>query len=82
MSQKFFQVRISNLAQIVFNYYQMNYKCYFSFMYYDVVTMATNVAQYNPYPHIRFTIVFCVPVKGWSKHSTFKSHAIISSTHF
>ena len=58
MSQKLFQVRIPNLAQIVFNYYQMNYKCYFSFIYYDVVTMATNVAQYNPYPHIRFTMVW------------------------
>ena len=82
MSQKLFQVRIPNLAQIVFNYYQMNYKCYLGFIYYDVLTMATNVAQYNPYPHIRITTVFCLPVKGWSKHSTFKSYAIISSTHF
>ena len=39
-----FQVGIPNLAQIVFNYYQMDYKCYFGFIHYDVVTMATNVA--------------------------------------
>ena len=44
MSQKLFQVGIPNLAEIVFNYYQMDYKCYFGFMYHDVVTMATNVA--------------------------------------
>ena len=46
----------------------MNYKCYFGFIYYDVVTMAANVAQDNPYPHIPFTIVFCLTVKGRSKH--------------
>ena len=44
MSQKLFQVDIPNLADIVFNYHQMDYKCYFGFIYYDVVTMATNVA--------------------------------------
>ena len=44
MSQKLFQVGIPNLAQIVFKYYQMDYKCYFGFIYYDVVTMVTNVA--------------------------------------
>ena len=38
----------------------MNYKCYFGFIYYDVATMTTNGAQDNPYPHIRFTIVFCL----------------------
>ena len=47
------------MAQIVFNYYQMDYKRYFGFIYYDVVSMATNVAQDNPYPHIRLTIVLC-----------------------
>ena len=67
MSQKLFQVGIPNFAQIVLSYHQTNYKCYFGFIYYDVVTMATNVAQDNPYPHIRFTIVFCLTVKGWSK---------------
>ena len=82
MSQKLFQVWIPNLAQIVLSYYQIYYKYYYGFVYYDVVTMTTNVAQDNPYPHIRFTIVFCLTVKGWSKHLTFKSHAIISSTHF
>ena len=81
MSQKLFEVGIPNLTQIVFNYYQMNYKCYFGFIYYDVVTMATNVAKDNPYPHIRLTIVMCLTVKGVVK--TFdKSHAIISSTQF
>ena len=44
MSQKLFQVGIPNLAQIVFNYYQMEYKCYFGFIYYGVVAMATNMA--------------------------------------
>ena len=44
MFQKIFQVGIPNLAEIVFNYYRMDYKCYFGFIYYDVVTMATNVA--------------------------------------
>ena len=44
MSQKLFQVDIPNLAQIVYNYYQIDYKYYFGFIYYDVVTMATNVA--------------------------------------
>ena len=44
MSQKLFQVGIPNLAQIVFKYYQMDCKCYFGFIYCDVVTMATNVA--------------------------------------
>ena len=42
MSQKVVQVGIPNLAQIVFNYYQMDNKCYFGFKYYDVVTMTTN----------------------------------------
>ena len=44
MSLKLFQVGIPNLAQIVFNYYYMDYKYYFGFIYYDMVTMATNVA--------------------------------------
>ena len=44
MSQKVVQVGIPNLAQIVFNYYQMDYKCYFGIIYYDVVTMTTNMA--------------------------------------
>ena len=46
MSQKLFQVGIPNLAQVVFKYYQMDYKCYFGFgfIHHDVVTMATNVA--------------------------------------
>ena len=44
MSQKLFQVGIPNLVQIVFNYYHMDYKCYFGFIHYDVVTMATNMA--------------------------------------
>ena len=60
----------------------MDYKCYFGFIYYDVVTMATKVAQDNPYPQIRFTIMFSLTVKVWSKHLTFKSHAIISSTQY
>ena len=77
MSQKLFQVGISNLSQIVFNYYQMNYKCYFGFIYYDVVTMVTNMAQDNPYPHI-----YCVLFNSQGVVKTFKSHAIISSTHF
>ena len=65
-----FQVCIPNWVQIVFSHYQMNYKCYFGFIYHDVVTMAANVAQDNPYPHIPFTIVFCLTVKGRSKHLT------------
>ena len=44
MSQKILQVGIPNLAQIVLNYYHMDYKCYFGFIHHDVVTMATNVA--------------------------------------
>ena len=64
MSQKCLQVDIPNLAQIVFNYYQTDYKCYFGFIYYDMVTMATNVAKDSPYPHIRLTIVMCLTVKG------------------
>ena len=44
MSQNLFQVGIPNLDQIVFNCYQMDCKCYFGFIYYDVVTMATNMA--------------------------------------
>ena len=68
MSRNVFQVDIPTLAEIVFNHYQMNYKCYFGFMCYDVITMTTNMGQYNPYPHIRLTIVLCLTVKGWSKH--------------
>ena len=48
----------------------MDYKCYFGFMHYDVVTMATNMAEDNPYPHIGLTIVLWLTVKGWSKHLT------------
>ena len=44
ISKKPIQVGIPNSAEIIFNYYQMDYKCYFGFMYYDVVTMATNMA--------------------------------------
>ena len=44
MSQNVFQVGIPNLAEIVFNYYQMVYKYYFGFIYYDVITMPTNMA--------------------------------------
>ena len=44
MSQQLFQVGIPNVAEIVLNYYQMDYKCYFGFICYDVVTMATNIA--------------------------------------
>ena len=44
ISQKPIQVAIPNLAEIIFNYYQMDYKNYFGFIYYDVVTMATNMA--------------------------------------
>ena len=33
MSQKLFQVDIPNKAQIVFNYYQMDCKCYFGYIY-------------------------------------------------
>ena len=79
MSQKLFKVGIPNLDQIVFNYYQMDYKCYFGFIYYNLVTMATNLAQDNPYPHIRFTIMFCLTVKGWSKHLT--SHMPLFQAH-
>ena len=64
MSQKLFQVGIPNLAQIEFNYYQMDYRCYFGFIYHYVVTMATNVTYDNPYPHIRLTMVMCLTVKG------------------
>ena len=64
MFQKRSQVGIPNLAQIVFNYYQMDYKRYFVFIYYAVVTMVTNLAQDNPYPHSRLTIVLCLTVKG------------------
>ena len=70
MFQKLSQVGIPNLAQIVFSYYETDYIHYFGFIYYDVVTMATNLAQDNPYPHIRLTIVLCLTVKGWSKHLT------------
>ena len=48
----------------------MDNKCYFGFIHYDVVTMATNMAYDNPYPHIGFTIMLCLTAKGWSKHST------------
>ena len=44
MSQKLFQVGMPNLIQIVLNYYYMDYKCYFGFIHYDVVTMAANMA--------------------------------------
>ena len=44
MYQQIFQVGISNLAQIVFNYYHIDYECYFGFIYYDVITMTTNMA--------------------------------------
>ena len=59
MFQKISQVGIPNLAQIIFNYYQMDYKRYSDCIYYDVVSMATNVSQDNPYPYIRLTIVLC-----------------------
>ena len=42
--QKPIQVGIPNSVEIIFNYYQMDYKCYFGFIYNDVVTMATNMA--------------------------------------
>ena len=33
-----------NLAKIVFNYCQMDDKFYFGLIYYDVITMTTNIA--------------------------------------
>ena len=44
VSQNVFQVGIPSWAEIVFNYNQMEYKCYFGFIYYDVITMTTNIA--------------------------------------
>ena len=44
MSQNVFQVGIPNLAEIILNYYQMDYKYYFGFIYDDVITITTNMA--------------------------------------
>ena len=45
------------MVQIILNKYPRHHKCYFGFIYYDVVTMATIMTKDNPYPNIRFNSV-------------------------
>ena len=59
----------------------MHNTCQFGFTYYDVVTMATNMTEDNPYPHIRLNMLLRLSAKEMVR--TFKmSSAIISSTDF
>ena len=59
----------------------MHNTCLFDFTYYDGVTMATNITEDIPYPHIRWNKQLCFTAKEMVR--TFKMlFAIISSTNF